>query len=64
VYIKLVGPTLKKNISMVPKTRKVPVKVRVPLKLLVKRLAKALIKEIVVSGITGASVFGRIIRLS
>jgi hypothetical protein len=45
------------------KVRKVLVKARVLPKSLVKRLAKALIKEVVVSGVAGASASGRIIRL-
>jgi hypothetical protein len=62
-HAKSVGTTSKKNVSAMLKARKVPVKARLPPKLPVKRLAKALIKEVVVSGIVGASVSGRIIRL-
>jgi hypothetical protein len=62
-HAKSIRPILKKNIFAVPKTRKVPIKARVLPKSPVKRLAKALIKEIVVSGVAGASASGRIIRL-
>jgi hypothetical protein len=62
-YTKSVGPILKKNVSVMLKTRKTFIKVRVSPKLLVKYLAKALIKEIVVSGIAGTSASNRIIRL-
>ena len=63
VYTKSVGTTLKKNVSTVPKARKAPIKARVPPKSLAKRLAKAPIEEIVVSGVVRASVSGRTIRL-
>ena len=63
VYIKSVKIILKKNISAMSKTRKVFVKARLLPKLLVKRLAKVLIKEVVESGIIRASISGYIIRL-
>ena len=53
----------KKNISAMSKTRKISIKVRLPPKLPVKYLAKIPIKEVVKSGIIGASASGRIIRL-
>jgi hypothetical protein len=62
-YTKLVGTTPKKNVSAVLKARKAPIKARVPPKSPVKRLAKAPIEEVVVSGVAGASASGRIIRL-
>jgi hypothetical protein len=62
-HAKSIRPILKKNISAMLKTRKAPVKARVPPKSPAKRLAKALIKEVVVSGVAGASASGRIIRL-
>ena len=62
-HTKSVGTTPKKNVSAVLKARKAPVKARVPPKSPAKRLAKAPIKEVVVSGITGASASGHIIRL-
>jgi hypothetical protein len=62
-YTKSVGITPKKNVSAVLKARKVLVKARVPPKSLVKRLAKAPIEEVVVSGVVGASASGRTIRL-
>jgi hypothetical protein len=62
-HAKSVGPIPKKNVFAVLKARKVPVKARVPPKSPVKRLAKALIKEVVVLGIAGTSTSGRIIRL-
>jgi hypothetical protein len=63
VHAKSIGPTLKKNISAVLKARKAPVKARVPPKSLAKRLAKALIEEVVVSGVASTSASSRIIRL-
>ena len=62
-HAKSVGTTPKKNVSAVPKARKAPVKARVPPKSPAKRLAKAPIEEVVVSGVTGASASGRTIRL-
>jgi hypothetical protein len=58
-----VGITLKKNVSAILKARKALVKARVPPKSLAKRLAKAPIEEVVVSGVVGASASGRTIRL-
>jgi hypothetical protein len=52
-YAKSVGLTLKKNVFAVLKARKAPVKARVPPKSPAKRLAKAPIKEVVVSGVEG-----------
>ena len=46
-----------------PKTRKISIKARLPPKLPAKYLAKVPIKEVVKSGITGASASGYIIRL-
>ena len=62
-HAKSVGTTPKKNVSAVPKARKAPVKARVPPKSPAKRLAKAPIEEVVVSGVAGASASGRTIRL-
>ncbi len=57
------GTTLKKNASTMPKTRKAPVKARVPPKSLAKAMIKAPFEEVVVSGVIGASGSGRTIRL-
>jgi hypothetical protein len=62
-HAKSVETILKKNVSAVLKARKVLVKVRILLKSFIKRLAKALIKEVIILGITSASASGRIIRL-
>ena len=62
-HAKSVGTTLKKNVSVMPKARKALVKARLPPKSLAKRLIKALIEEVVVSGVTRASASGRTIRL-
>jgi hypothetical protein len=59
----LVGTTPKKNVSGMPKARKAPIKARIPPKSSAKRLAKAPIEEVVVSGVAGASSSGRIIKL-
>jgi hypothetical protein len=58
-----VGTTLKKNVSAIPKARKAPIKARLPPKLPIERLAKTLIKEVVVSRVVGASASSRTIRL-
>jgi hypothetical protein len=63
VYIKSIRLTLKKNVFIILKTRKVFIKVRVLLKLFIKRLIKALIKEIIILGIINASISGYIIKL-
>jgi hypothetical protein len=63
VYIKSIRLILKKNIFIILKARKIFIKVRIPLKLFIKRLAKTLIKEIIILGITSTSAFDRIIRL-
>jgi hypothetical protein len=62
-HAKSIGTTPKKNVSTMPKARKAPIKARLPPKSPIKRLAKALIKEVVVSGIAGASASSRTIRL-
>ncbi len=62
-HAKLVGTTLKKNVSAMLKARKAPVKARLPLKLPAKHLAKTSIKEVVVLGVVGASASSRTIRL-
>jgi hypothetical protein len=62
-HAKSVGTTPKKNVSAMPKARKAPVKARLPPKSPAKRLAKASIEEVVVSGVAGASASGRTIRL-
>ena len=62
-YAKSMGTTPKKNAFTMPKARKAPIKARVPPKSPAKRLAKAPIEEVVVSGVAGASVSGRIIKL-
>jgi hypothetical protein len=62
-HAKSIGLTPKKNVFTVLKARKAPVKARVLPKSLAKRLTKALIKEVVVSGIAGASASGRTIKL-
>jgi hypothetical protein len=62
-HIKLVGTIPKKNVSAMLKARKAPVKARLLLKSPLKRIAKVLIKEVVESGVAGASASGRIIRL-
>ena len=62
-YAKSMGTTLKKNVSVMPKARKAPVKARLPPKSPAKRLAKASIEEVVESGLVGASASGRTIRL-
>jgi len=62
-HVILVETTLKKNVSAMPKTRKVSVQARVLLKSPAKTMIKALFKEIVISGIVKASASSRIIRL-
>ena len=62
-HVKSMGTTLKKNASIILKARKALIKARVLPKSLVKRLAKALIEEVIASGVTGASVSNRIIKL-
>ncbi len=62
-HAKLVGTTLKKNVSAVLKARKAPVKARLPPKSPAKRLAKTSIEEVVVLGVIGASASSRTIRL-
>jgi hypothetical protein len=58
-----VGTIPKKNVSTMLKARKAPIKARIPPKSPAKRLAKAPIEEVVVSGVTGASSSGRTIKL-
>ncbi len=58
-----VGSTAKKNVSAMPKARKAPIKARIPPKSPAKRQAKALIEEVVISGVVGASSSSRTIRL-
>jgi hypothetical protein len=62
-YAKSMGTTLKKNVFIVLKARKAPVRARVLPKSLAKYLAKALIEEVVVSGVVGASASSCTIRL-
>ena len=62
-YAKSVGTISKKNVSIVLKARKAPIKARLLPKLLAKRLVKASIEEVVESGLAGTSVSGRTIRL-
>ena len=62
-YIKSMGTTPKKNISIMLKARKALIKARLLPKSLVKRLVKALIEKVIKSGIIRASASGRTIRL-
>jgi hypothetical protein len=62
-HAKLVGTTLKMNVSTMLKARKAPVKARLPLKSPAKCPAKALIKKVIVLGVTSASASNHTIRL-
>jgi hypothetical protein len=63
VYIKSIRLILKKNIFTILKVRKILIKARILLKLFIKHLAKALIKEVIILGIINTSTFNYIIRL-
>jgi hypothetical protein len=62
-YAKLMGIIIKKDVSVMLKARKALIKVGIAQKTPTKRIIKVSIKEVIVSGVIGARIANRTIRL-